>query len=128
VKDSLGEKISEALEAYQSKNYEETLQILEDFSKDYPLSKRAEKALFKMGYIYTYNLSNYEKAREIFQRIIDSYPDWNAAPSSLYYLGVIEDLEGNKESAHLIHQELLKKYPQTIWADNIKISLKKWRE
>jgi TolA-binding protein len=118
------EALSSAEELYQEKDYQGALQELQDFQEKYPLSNYADDALLKMGFIHTYNLPDFEKAKEIFRKILHSYPDWETAPSSLYYLGVIEDLEGNKESARSIYRELLKKYPQSIWSDNIKVRLK----
>ncbi len=116
--------LSSAAGLYQEKDYEGSLRELEEFQAKYPLSNYADDALLQRGFIHVYNLADFKKAGEIFQEILRSYPDWETAPSALYYLGVIEDLEGDKEGARSIYKELVEKYPQSIWTDNVRSRLK----
>lgn len=76
-------------------NPEKTIEIGDEFIKDYPDNDKAPMALFVLGsMVYDDQLHDLDKAREMYETILNNYPDSDFVPSveaALKFLGMTPD-------------------------------------
>ena len=87
-------------------------QIFNQLIKDYPKSKNADNAQFWIGESY-YRDKWYEKAILEYQNVIEKFPHGNKVPAAMLKQGMALEQIGEKASARLILEELVKKYPKS---------------
>jgi TolA-binding protein len=71
-----------------------------------------------------YSKGEYEKAIEKYQAYIDENPDGNLAVISQYYMAKSHAALGRVDEAKAIYSEIVKKYPDLVWAKFAETQLK----
>ena len=95
-----------------------------EFADNFPDDQEAAPTLFKAGDM-AMNLNMAQKAIDIFDRILNDYPDYEKAPQSLFLKGyVYENDFRDLETAKMIYEEFLVKYPDDDFADDAAISIR----
>jgi outer membrane protein assembly factor BamD (BamD/ComL family) len=56
------------------KRNQEAVTLFENFTKQFPNHRKAETALFLVGYIYENDMNQYGKATEAYNKFIETYP------------------------------------------------------
>ena len=70
-----------------------------------------------------YNKGEYEKAIEEYQSYIKENPEGQMAVISLYYIAKSHVALGQIQEAKSIYQDIITKYPDTVWANFSKTQL-----
>ena len=102
----------EGRKAYDNGQMDKARQIFNQLIKDYPKSKNADNAQFWIGESY-YRDKWYEKAILEYQNVIEKFPHGNKVPAAMLKQGMALEQIGEKASARLILEELVKKYPKS---------------
>jgi len=113
-----------ARQAYDNGELDKARQNFQKLIQNNPKSKNADNAQFWIGESY-YREKWYERAILEYQTVIEKYPNGNKVPAAMLKQGMALLQIGEKSSARLILQELVKKYPK---APEAKISAKKLKE
>lgn len=67
-----------------------------------------------------FDKGNYLEASTKFKAVVAQYPDCACAPEAQYWLGVSEFKHtGSADALRAAWQELLKKYPDSVWATKV---------
>jgi tetratricopeptide (TPR) repeat protein len=82
------EEEAEALfqRAQESKEWQERLDLYNEFRQKFPDHARNCEALFMIGFIYAEELKDYAKAQDTFNKLMKDYPDCNLAKDAKYML------------------------------------------
>jgi parvulin-like peptidyl-prolyl isomerase len=82
------EEEAEALfqRAQESKEWQERLDLYNEFRAKFPDHARNCEALFMIGFIYAEELKDYAKAQDSFNQLMKDYPDCNLAKDAKYML------------------------------------------
>ncbi|SFM75037.1 tol-pal system protein YbgF [Thermodesulforhabdus norvegica] len=106
---------SEALKAFQQKNYSLSEEKFKQFADNYPDSSLADNAFFWLGEIY-FIRGNYLKAIEYYQQVIDKYPKGNKVASSLYKQAKAWEALGDRTAARILYEKVIEKAPNSAEA------------
>jgi len=113
-----------AKESFDIGGFSEARRKFEVFLKKHPKSSFADNAQFWIGETY-YRENWHEKAILEYQKVIEGYPKGNKVQASLLKQGLAFQNLGDKSSARIILNELVKKHPQSGEA---KIAFQKLKE
>jgi tol-pal system protein YbgF len=102
---------SDARKAYDNGDLDKARQLFQRLIKDFPKSKNADNAQFWIGESY-YREKWFERAILEYQTVIEKYPNGNKVPAAMLKQGMALQQIGEKPSARLILEELVKKYPK----------------
>ena len=103
---------SDARAAYDNGDLDKARQLFQKLIKAFPKSKNADNAQFWIGESY-YREKWYERAILEYQTVIEKYPNGNKVPAAMLKQGMALQQIGEKPSARLILEELVKKYPKS---------------
>jgi tol-pal system protein YbgF len=102
---------TQARQAYDHGELDKARQLFKKLIKEFPKSSIVDNAQFWIGESY-YREKWYEKAILEYQTVIEKYPHGNKVPAAMLKQGMALKQIGEKSSARLILQELVKKYPK----------------
>jgi tol-pal system protein YbgF len=102
---------TQARQAYDRGELDQARQLFQKLIKEFPKSSIVDNAQFWIGESY-YREKWYEKAILEYQTVIEKYPHGNKVPAAMLKQGLALKQIGEKSSARLILQELVKKYPK----------------
>ncbi len=103
---------SDARQAYDNGEMDKARQLFQKLIQDHPKSENVDNAQFWIGESY-YREKWYERAILEYQAVMEKYPNGNKVPSAMLKQGLALQQIGEKPSARLILQELVKKYPKS---------------
>ena len=103
---------SDARKAYDNGDLDKARQLFQKLIKEFPKSKNVDNAQFWIGESY-YREKWYERAILEYQTVIEKYPNGNKVPAAMLKQGMALQQIGEKPSARLILEELVKKYPKS---------------
>ena len=107
---------ADARKAYDNRDMDKARQLFKNLIEAFPKSKNADNAQFWIGESY-YHEKWYERAILEYQAVIEKYPNGNKVPAAMLKQGMALQQIGEKPSARLILEELIKKYPKTSEAE-----------
>lgn len=113
-----------ARQAYDNGEMDKARQNFQKLIQTKPKSQQADNAQFWIGESY-YREKWYERAILEYQTVIEKYPKGNKVPAAMLKQGMALLQIGEKSSARLILQELVKHHPK---ASESKIASKKLKE
>ena len=102
----------QALDLIKQKKYQDAKKTLRTYIEKHPHGKRVANAYFWMGEC-EYNLQRFEEAILEYQKVISGYTKSNKVPDSLLKQGMAFAKLGDKESAKIVFNKLIKKYPKS---------------
>lgn len=111
-------------QAYDNGEMDNARQAFLTLIQNHPKSNQADNAQFWIGETY-YREKWFERAILEYQTVIEKYPKGNKVPAAMLKQGMALLQIGEKSSARLILQELIKKNPK---APESKIAAKKLKE
>lgn len=123
-KDSEKTLYETARQAYDNGELDKARQHFQKLIEKHPKSENADNAQFWIGESY-YREKWYERAILEYQTVLETYPKGNKVPAAMLKQGLALLQIGEKSSARLILQELVKKYPK---ASESKVAAKKLKE
>jgi len=103
---------ADARKAYDNGDLDKARQLFQKLIKEFPKSKNVDNAQFWIGESY-YREKWYERAILEYQTVIEKYPNGNKVPAAMLKQGMALQQIGEKPSARLILEELVKKYPKS---------------
>jgi tol-pal system protein YbgF len=103
---------ADARKAYDKGDLDKARQLFQKLIKAFPKSKNVDNAQFWIGESY-YREKWYERAILEYQAVLEKYPDGNKVPAAMLKQGMALQQIGEKPSARLILEELVKKYPKS---------------
>ena len=111
----------------QKRNYLEAARTFEEIDKQHPYSKVAKKSKILAAYAYYLN-KNYDDSVFAIDRFISLHPADKSMPYALYLKGLcyfekIENItldQSPSRNAKKIFEELLKKFPNSVYAKDVK--------
>ena len=103
---------SDARQAYNNGNMDKARQIFKRIIQEFPKSRNVDNAQFWIGETYYYE-KWYERAILEYQTVLEKYPNGNKVPSAMLKQGMALKQIGEKSSARLVLQELVKKFPKS---------------
>ena len=109
--DSDQQLYTQARQAYDHGEMDKARQLFKKLIKEFPKSSIVDNAQFWIGESY-YREKWYEKAILEYQTVLEKYPHGNKVPAAMLKQGLALKQIGEKSSARLILQELVKKYPK----------------
>ena len=74
------------MEADHYKRYEESVNYLERFYREFPNHKNAAKALFLQGFTYAEYLKDFKRAEAVYTKFLQTYPDHEMVESIKFEL------------------------------------------
>ena len=101
-----------AYETFKEGKYEKAKTEFQNFLKQYPKTEYSANAQFWIGECY-YLDQKYEKAILEYETVVKNYPDGNKVPYALLKQGLSFQKLGDKTSAKLILQQIIRDYPNT---------------
>jgi len=104
-----------AYELFKDAKYEKSREGFEHFLKLYPESEFSSNAQFWIGECYYFE-KKYEKAIVEYEKVTKNFPEGNKVPYALLKQGLAFLKLGDKASARLLLQQVIKDYPNTSQA------------
>ncbi len=104
-----------AYELFREGKYEKSREGFENFLKQYPDTEFSDNAQFWIGECYYFE-KKYEKAIVEYDKVTKSFPDGNKVPYALLKQGLSFLKLGDKASAKLLLQQVIKDFPNTSQA------------
>jgi tol-pal system protein YbgF len=117
-KDVLNEKpereslYAAAYETFKEGNYDKARTEFENFLKLHPRTEYSGNAQFWIGECY-YHERQYEKAILEYEKVVTNFPEGNKVPYALLKQGLSFEQLGDKASARLFLQQVIRDYPNT---------------
>jgi len=117
-KDVLNEKsereslYAAAYETFKEGKYEKARTEFQNFLKLHPRMEYSGNAQFWIGECY-YNEQQYEKAILEYEKVVTNFPEGNKVPYALLKQGLSFQQLGDKTSARLFLQQVIRDYPNT---------------
>lgn len=117
-KDALNEKSEKeslyaaAYETFKEGKYDKARMEFENFLKLHPRTEYSGNAQFWIGECY-YNEQQYEKAILEYEKVVTNFPEGNKVPYALLKQGLSFQHLGDKTSAKLFLQQVIRDYPNT---------------
>lgn len=103
------------VQAFNARNYKQSLKSFSDFTDTYPKHKLISNAWFWRGEC-NYQLGNYPAAALDYEQVISKYGSSGKAPSAYLKQGMCFIKAGKKDAAKVRLQELIKKFPKSAEA------------
>ncbi len=104
-----------AYELFREAKYEKSREGFENFLKQYPDTEFSDNAQFWIGECYYFE-KKYEKAIIEYEKVTKNFPDGNKVPYALLKQGLSFLKLGDKASAKLLLQQVVKDFPNTSQA------------
>jgi tol-pal system protein YbgF len=101
-----------AYETFKEGKYEKAEAEFQNFLKLYPSTEHSGSAQFWLAECY-YNEQKYEKAILEYEKVVKNYPEGNKVPYALLKQGLSFQQLGDKTSARMILQQIIRDYPNT---------------
>jgi tol-pal system protein YbgF len=101
-----------AYELFREAKYEKSREGFENFLKQYPDTEFSDNAQFWIGECYYFE-KKYEKAIVEYDKVVKNYPDGNKVPFALLKQGLSFEKLGDKASAKLLLQQVIRDFPNT---------------
>jgi tol-pal system protein YbgF len=102
----------QALDSFKKQEFKEAKKTLETYVEKHPQGDRVANAYFWMGEC-EYNIQRYEEAILEYQQVISKFSDSNKVPDALLKQGISFARLGDNESAKIVLNKLLNKYPKS---------------
>lgn len=106
---------SSAYQTFQEGHYAKARSEFQEFLAAYPDSEYSDNAQFWIGECYFFE-QKYESAILEYEKVTKNYPNGNKVPYALLKQGISFLKLGDKTSAKLLLQEVIKTYPNTSQA------------
>jgi len=104
-----------AYELFREAKYEKSREAFESFLKQYPESEFSDNAQFWIGECYYFE-KKYEKAIIEYDKVVKNFPEGSKVPYALLKQGLSFLQLGDKASAKLLLQQVIKDFPNTSQA------------
>jgi len=104
-----------AYELFREAKYEKSREGFENFLKQYPKTEFSDNAQFWIGECYYFE-KKYEKAIIEYEKVTKNFPEGNKAPYAILKQGLSFLKLGDKASAKLLLQQVIKDFPNTSQA------------
>jgi len=104
-----------AYELFREGKYEKSREGFESFLKQFPDTEFSDNAQFWIGECYYFE-KKYEKAIVEYDKVTKNFPDGNKVPYALLKQGLSFLKLGDKASAKLLLQQVIKDFPNTSQA------------
>ncbi|MCE5283727.1 MAG: tol-pal system protein YbgF [Deltaproteobacteria bacterium] len=104
-----------AYELFRDAKYERARESFENFLKQYPDTEFSDNAQFWIGECYYFE-KKYEKAIIEYDKLVKNFPEGNKVPYALLKQGLSFLKLGDKASAKLLFQQVIKDFPNTSQA------------
>ncbi len=104
-----------AYELFREAKYDKSREAFENFLKLYPDTEFSDNAQFWIGECYYFE-KKYEKAIIEYEKVTKNFPDGNKIPYALLKQGLSFLRLGDKASAKLLLQQVIKDFPNTSQA------------
>lgn len=104
-----------AYELFKEAKYEKSREAFESFLKQYPDTEFSDNAQFWIGECYYFE-KKYEKAIVEYDKVTKNFPEGNKVPYALLKEGLSFLKLGDKASAKLLLQQVIKDFPNTSQA------------
>lgn len=101
-----------AYETFKEGKYEKAAAEFEHFLKLHPSAEYSGNAQFWLAECY-YNEKKHERAILEYEKVVKNYPEGNKLPYALLKQGLSFQQLGDKTSARMILQQLIRDYPNT---------------
>jgi len=103
---------AEAYKTFREGDYKGAREKFREFVKIFPATEYSDNAQFWIGECYYFE-KNYEKAILEYENVIKNYPKGNKVPNALLKQALSFMKLGDKSSAKLLLQRVIKEYPNT---------------
>ena len=100
---------------FKDGQYTKAREEFQKFLKQYPKTTYSDNAQFWIGETW-YVEEKYEKAIVEYEKVIKGFPAGDKVPYALLKQGMSFQKLGDKASAKIVYQQIIKKYPQTSQA------------
>lgn len=104
-----------AYELFKEAKYDKSREAFESFLKQYPDTEFSDNAQFWIGECYYFE-KKYEKAIVEYDKVTKNFPEGNKVPYALLKEGLSFLKLGDKASAKLLLQQVIKDFPNTSQA------------
>ena len=104
-----------AYELFREAKYEKSREGFENFLRQYPDTEFSDNAQFWIGECYYFE-KKYEKAIIEYEKVTKNFPDGNKVPYAFLKQGLSFLKLGDKASAKLLLQQVIKDFPNTSQA------------
>ncbi|MDD4090952.1 MAG: tol-pal system protein YbgF [Smithellaceae bacterium] len=104
-----------AYQTFKNGHYTKAREAFQDFLTAYPTGEYSDNAQFWIGECYFFE-KNYEKAILEYEKVTKKFPSSNKVPYALLKQGICFQNLGDKVSAKLLLQQVIKDYPNTSQA------------
>lgn len=111
-----------AYELFKDGKFDRARDAFQNFLKQYPDTEYSDNAQFWIGECYYFE-KKYENAILEYEKVAKNYPDGDKVPYALLKQGIAFLNLGDKASAKLILQRVIKDYPNTNQARTAKATL-----
>jgi tol-pal system protein YbgF len=101
-----------AYELFREAKYEKSREGFENFLKLHPDTEFSDNAQFWIGECYYFE-KKYEKAIVEYDKVVKKYPEGNKVPFALLKQGLSFEKLGDKASAKLLLQQVIRDFPNT---------------
>ncbi len=101
-----------AYEVFKEAKYDKARMDFQAFLKQYPDTELSDNAQFWIGECYYFE-NKFEKAILEYEKVVKSYPEGDKVPYALLKQGLSFQKLGDKSSARLILQQVIKDFPNT---------------
>jgi tol-pal system protein YbgF len=123
-KDPADALYTQALQAFNNKQYREALSMWTEFTKNFSKSPLVPNTYFWIGEC-NYQVNDFANAVLSYQEVIDKYPKSNKYPDALFKRGAAFVKLNNKQAAKISFQELITKFPNSPLAQRAKAMMPK---
>jgi len=123
-KDPADALYTQALQAFNAKQYREALSMWTEFTKNFSKSPLVPNTYFWIGEC-NYQVGDFANAVLSYQEVIDKFPKSNKYPDALFKRGASFVKLNNKQAAKISFQELITKYPNSPLAQRAKTMMPK---
>lgn len=120
--DTLEKELREASIFADTVKAEQITTMYVEFADKYPTDSLAPIYLFKAADVQS-NMLHTERAIKLFDRIIADYPDFSEMPTCYYLKGASYEMNSMIPEAKAAYQEYLDKYPDHIFANDLRRTL-----
>ncbi|MEE9911886.1 MAG: tol-pal system protein YbgF [Deltaproteobacteria bacterium] len=104
-----------AYQTFKNGNYPKAREAFQSFLTDHPSGEYSDNAQFWIGECYFFE-KKYEKAILEYEKVTKKFPSSNKMPYALLKQGISFQNLGDKVSARLLLQQVIKDYPNTSQA------------
>jgi len=104
-----------AYQTFKNGHYTKAREAFQGFLTTYPAGEYSDNAQFWIGECYFFE-KNYEKAILEYEKVTKKFPSSNKVPYALLKQGISFQKLGDKVSAKLLLQQVIKDYPNTSQA------------